>query len=89
MPSIFFSVFKASKGLNPDQVWGSRGNKRSTKRNTGRICWELSEEFKCILRTQRDEKSLLVGVIFAEELVLILDLRAKRKQSLLIPAHGS
>lgn len=82
-----FSVFKASKGPNPTQVGvGSRGGVYKNKTNTGSICWELGEELKCVLRTQQDEKSFLVGVIreaFVEELALVLNLRPKRKQALL------
>lgn len=82
-----FSVFKASKGLNPTQVGaGSRGDIYKNKTERGSICWELGEELKCVLRTQQDEKPFLLGVIreaFLEELALVLNLRPKRKQALL------
>lgn len=86
-----FSVFKASKAPNPTQVGaGSRGDVYKNKINTGSMCWELGEELKRVLRTQQDEKSVLVEVIretFLEELALLLNLRPKRKQALLnIPA---
>lgn len=83
-PSYCFQYSKPLKSLILPRCGMMSTKKKQNKTNTGSICWELGEKLNCVLRTQQDEKAILVGVIreaFVEELALVLNLRPQRKQA--------